>query len=216
MPRARRIGPRLFTTAEAVDGERVYYPMMIPTTSEAQLHREFARLKALDFDFVKLYVRLPFSWAEQGIQFAHSQMGVETASHYLLPAVMLGEDGMSHISATSRTGYAYSRSFTGHSYSDVRTLLHESGMWTITTVLSPTMYVENPTMADDPRYNVAPPWEQARLKAGRDNDLKVDQTDNIKRVQYEEETVSDVVKDRRADSCGDRLAARSARAPLCI
>ena len=187
-------GPRLFTTAEAVDGERVYYPMMIPTTSEAQLHREFERLKTLDFDFVKLYVRLPFNWAEQGIQFAHSQMGVETASHYLLPAVMLGEDGMSHISATSRTGYAYSRSFTGHSYSDVRTLLHESGMWTITTVLSPTMYVENPTMADDPRYNVAPPWELARLKAGRDNDLKVDQTDNVKRVQYEEETVGDVVR----------------------
>jgi Tol biopolymer transport system component len=188
------IGPRLFTTAEAVDGERVYYPMMIPTTSEAQLHREFARLKALDFDFVKLYVRLPFNWAEQGVQFAHSQMGVETASHYLLPAVMLGEDGMSHISATSRTGYAYSRSFVGHSYSDVRTLLSESGMWTITTVLSPTMYVEHPAMADDPRYSVAPPWEQARLKTGRDNDLKVDQTNNIKRVQYEEETVSDVFK----------------------
>ena len=67
-------------------------------------------------------------------------------------------------------------------------------MWTISTVLSPTMYVENPTMADDPRYNVAPPWDQARLIAGRDNDLKVDQTDNVKRVQYEEETVGDVVR----------------------
>jgi Tol biopolymer transport system component len=187
-------GPRLFTTAEAVDGERVYYPMMIPTTSEAQLHREFARIKALDFDFVKLYVRLPFDWAEQGVLFAHSQMGVETASHYLLPAVSLGEDGMSHISATSRTGYAYSRTFVGHSYSDVRTLMGESGMWTITTLLSPTMYVENPTMADDPRYSVAPPWEKARLKAGRDNDLKIDQTNSIKRTRYEEQTVSDVVK----------------------
>ena len=188
------IGPRLFTTAEAIDGERVYYPMMIPTTSEAQLHREFARLKALDFDFVKLYVRLPFGWAEQGVQFAHNEMGVETASHYLLPAVALGEDGMSHISATSRTGYAYSRTFVGHSYSDVRKLMSESGMWTITTLLSPAMYVENPAMADDPRYNVAPPWEQARLKAGRDNDLKVDQTNNVKRTQYEEETVGDVVR----------------------
>jgi Tol biopolymer transport system component len=187
-------GPRLFTTAEAVDGERVYYPMMIPTTSEAQLHREFARLKALDFDFVKLYVRLPFNWAEQGVQFAHSQMGVETASHYLLPAVSLGEDGMSHISATSRTGYAYSRTFVGHSYSDVRTLMRESGMWTITTLLSPTMYVENLPMADDPRYSVAPPWEKARLKASRDNDLKIDQTNSIKRTRYEEQTVSDVVK----------------------
>jgi Tol biopolymer transport system component len=187
-------GPRLFTTAEAVDGERVYYPMMIPTTSEAQLHREFARLKALDFDFVKLYVRLPFNWAEQGVQFAHSQMGVETASHYLLPAVALGEDGMSHISATSRTGYAYSRTFVGHSYSDVRTLMRESGMWTITTLLSQTMYVENSTLADDSRYSIAPPWEETRLKAGRDNDLKVDQTSSINRTKYEEETVSDVVK----------------------
>jgi Tol biopolymer transport system component len=187
-------GPRLFTTAEAVDGERVYYPMMIPTTSEDQLHREFGRLKDLDFDFIKLYVRLPYTWAEQGINFAHSQMGVETASHYLLPAVSLGEDGMSHISATARTGYAYSRSFTGHSYSDVRTLLAESGMWTISTILSPTMYVENPTMADDPRYDVAPPWEQARLKLGRDNTLKTDQTDGLKRVQYEEETIGSVIK----------------------
>jgi hypothetical protein len=35
-------------------------------------------------------------------------------------------------------------------------------------------YVENPAMVDDPRYSIAPPWEQARLKAGRDNDLKVE------------------------------------------
>ncbi|MEO6801821.1 MAG: amidohydrolase family protein [Granulicella sp.] len=188
------VGPRLFNTAEAIDGERVYYPMMIPTTSEAQLHRELERLKDLDFDFVKLYVRLPYNWAEQGSQFAHSQMGVETASHYLLPAVMLGEDGMSHISATSRTGYAYSRTFVGHSYQDVRALVAQSGMWAITTVLSPAMYVDNPTMADDPRYHIAPPWEQARLKAGRDNDLRVDQTNNVNRVHYEEETVSSILK----------------------
>jgi imidazolonepropionase-like amidohydrolase len=49
-------------------------------------------------------------------------------------------------------------------------------------------------MADDPRYSLAPPWEQARLKAGRDNDLKVDQTSSINRTKYEEETVSDVVR----------------------
>jgi Tol biopolymer transport system component len=187
-------GPRLFNTAEAVDGERVYYPMMIPTTSEAQLQRELGRLKALDFDFVKLYVRLPFAWAEQGIQFAHSQMGVETASHYLLPTVALGEDGMSHISATSRTGYAYSRTLVGHSYSDVRTLMRESGMWTITTLLNPAMYTESPDLADDPRYSVAPPWEQARLKADRNNDLKIDRASSLKRVQYEEETVGEVIR----------------------
>src|SRR5215469_3311375 len=121
-------GPRVFNTGEAVDGERVYYPMMIATTSEAQLHREFDRLKALDFDFIKLYVRLPYAWAKEGIDYAHS-IGVETASHYLLPAVALGEDGMSHLSATSRWGWAYSRSLTGRSYGDVQKLLVDSGMW---------------------------------------------------------------------------------------
>jgi hypothetical protein len=71
-----RIGPRLFPTGEAIDGERVYYSMMIPTTSEAQLQRELERLKAFDFDMVKLYVRLPYAWQIEGNQFAHESMGI--------------------------------------------------------------------------------------------------------------------------------------------
>jgi Tol biopolymer transport system component len=187
------VGPRLFTTGEAVDGERVYYPMMIPTTSEAQLHREFNRLKALDFDFVKLYVRLPYAWAEQGIQFAHSQMGVETASHYLLPAVSLGEDGMSHLSATARTGWAYSRSLTGVSYSDVRTLLAQSGMWTISTTFSQAQYAEDPGLATDPRRAISPPWENARLNLALTTAQKTDTTSAFAHLKDEEVTVSAVL-----------------------
>jgi len=184
------VGPRLFPTGEAIDGERVYYSMMIPTTSEAQLYRELGRLRALDFDLVKLYVRLPYSWMVKSNEYAHQQMGVETASHYLLPAVSLGNDGIAHISATSRTGYAYSRSSIGVSYDDVRKLLSESGMFTMTTVLSPALYSEYPTLPDDPRYGVAPLWEQLRLKHARDLSVKEDQKDNLKRVEDEEETVA--------------------------
>jgi Tol biopolymer transport system component/imidazolonepropionase-like amidohydrolase len=183
-------GPRLFPTGEAVDGERVYYSMMIPTTSEAQLDRELNRLKALDFDLVKLYVRLPYAWMVKGNTFAHEQMGVETASHYLLPAVALGNDGMSHISATSRTGYAYSRSFTGASYEDVREMLAQSGMFTISTLLNMTGYSENRTMPEDPRYGIAPPWEQDRLKHNRDTVVHEDQKDNMQRAREEEATVA--------------------------
>ncbi len=183
------VGPRLFATGEAVDGERVYYSMMIPTTSEAQLYRELNRLKALDFDLVKLYVRLPYAWMVKGDEFAHHQMGVETASHYLLPAVALGNDGMSHISATSRTGYAYSRSYTGVSYEDVRKMLSESGMFTITTLLNMSGYSENQAMPEDPRYTVAPPWERARLKHTRDTIVSSDQTDGMDRIKDEEDTV---------------------------
>src|ERR1700677_1026471 len=185
------IGPRLFDTGEAVDGERVYYPMMIPTTSEAQLHREFERLKALDFDFIKLYVRLPYTWAAEGAKFGHEQMGVQSASHYLLPAVDLGEDGMTHISATARTGWAYSRSLTGRSYEDVHKLLVDSGMWTITTTFSQAPYADDPGMATDPRQGIAPPWENKRLRTAVENAQHHDLGPAYQHLKNEEVTVAD-------------------------
>ncbi len=184
------VGPRLFNTGEAVDGERVYYPMMIPTTSEAQLRREFTRLQALDFDLVKLYVRLPYEWAKQGIDFAHREMGVDAASHYLLPAVALGEDGMSHISATARTGWAYSRSITGRSYADVSKLLAESGMWTISTTFSQAPYLNDPGMASDPRQAVAPAWENARLRAGIEGLQRTGRDSALQHLKDEEAVVA--------------------------
>ncbi len=185
------VGPRLFDTGEAVDGERVYYPMMIPTTSEAQLHREFARLKALDFDFVKLYVRLPFTWAAEGAKFGHEQMGVQSAGHYLLPAVDLGEDGMTHISATSRWGWAYSRSLTGRSYEDVHKLLVDSGMWVISTTFSQAPYAEDPGMATDPRQGIPPPWENQRLKTAVSMAQHADLGPAYQHLKDEEVTVAD-------------------------
>jgi len=185
------VGPRLFDTGEAIDGERVYYPMMIPTTSEAQLHREFARLKALDFDFIKLYVRLPYTWAAEGAKFGHDEMGVQSASHYLLPAVDLGEDGMTHISATARTGWAYSRSLTGRSYEDVHKLLVDSGMWTITTTFSQAPYADDPGMATDPRQGIAPPWENKRLKAAVAMAQHEDLGTAYQHLKDEEVTVAD-------------------------
>ena len=184
-------GPRLFNTGEAVDGERVYYPMMIPTTSEAQLQREFERLKALDFDFVKLYVRLPFAWAQKGATFGHEQMGVQSGGHYLLPEVDLGENGMSHISATSRWGWAYSRSLVGRSYEDVHKLLVDSGMWVISTTFSQAPYKDDPGMATDPRQGIAPPWEHARLKAAVAGAESADQTPALQHLKDEEIIVAD-------------------------
>ena len=186
------IGPRLFDTAEAIDGERVYYPMMIPTTSQAQLEREWHRLQDLDFDFMKLYVRLPFSSVASSVKFAHEQMGVQTAGHYLIPEVALGEDGMTHISATSRNGWAYSRSFVGHSYSDAVKLMSQSGMWTISTTFSQAPYADYPNMADDPRQAVSPPWENQRLRLSVANAKKTDETVALEHLKDEESTVADI------------------------
>jgi Tol biopolymer transport system component len=185
-----RVGPRLFPTGEAIDGERVYYSMMIPTTSEEQLNRELERLKAFDFDLVKLYVRLPYAWQIKGSEFAHERMGVDTASHYLLPAVALGNDMMSHISATARTGYAYSRSFTGITYEDVNKMLSESGMATISTTFNQSLYAEDPGMATNGRAKLFPPWERERLIKAVGTALHEDQKYNLLRLQREETTVA--------------------------
>lgn len=186
-----RIGPRLFPTGEAIDGERVFYSMMIPTTSEEQLHRELQRLKAFDFDLVKLYVRLPYAWQMQGSRFAHEQMGVNTASHYLLPAVDLGNDMMSHISATSRTGYAYSRSYTGVTYEDGNKLIAESGMATTSTTFNQALYAEDPGLATNARATLFPPWERERLTKAVDTALHTDQTSYLLRLKREEATVAE-------------------------
>ncbi|HWC72727.1 MAG TPA: hypothetical protein VG454_02245, partial [Gemmatimonadales bacterium] len=85
-----RVGPRYFATGEALDGERVYYNFMRPVTSEQQLQLEFSRAKALDYDMVKTYVRLPHAWQKLAIENAHSALGVFTGGHYMMPQLAEG------------------------------------------------------------------------------------------------------------------------------
>ena len=108
-----RVGPRYFASGEAIDGERVYYNFMRPTTSDAQLDRELSRARALDYDLLKTYVRLPHEMQKKAMQFAHDILGVGTTSHYMLPGMAYGMDGMTHVSATARLGFAYTRSSGG-------------------------------------------------------------------------------------------------------
>ena len=161
-----RTGPRYFATGEAIDGERVYYNFMRPTTSEAQLQLELSRARALDYSLLKTYVRLPHVMQQKAMEFAHQQMGVVTDSHYMLPGMAYGMDGMTHVSATARLGFAYTRSAGGVSYEDVRTLFAKSGMFDIsTTFTSFPLYAEDPQMVEDDRLKkLNPAWDQVVLR----------------------------------------------------
>jgi hypothetical protein len=81
-----------------------------------------------------------------------------------------GMDGMTHLSATARLGFAYTRSLGGVSYQDVRSLLKASGMFVVsTTFQSFPLYADDPGMVDDPRLvALNTPWEQIGLQAKRD------------------------------------------------
>jgi hypothetical protein len=166
-----RVGPRFFASGEAIDGERVYYNFMRPTLTEAQLDLELSRAKALDYDILKTYVRLPHEMQEKAVKFAHDRMGVNTISHYMLPGMGYGMDGMSHVSATARLGFPYTRSGTGVSYEDMRDLFVKSGMFVISTPFSSTpLYAEDPSMVEDQRLLALNPiWEQEPLRGKLDS-----------------------------------------------
>ena len=160
-----RVGPRFFQSGEALDGERVYYNFMRPIMSDAQLDLELSRAQAMEYDLVKTYVRLPHAMQEKAVRVAH-QMGVPAVSHYMMPGMGYGMDGMSHVSATTRTGFAYTRSAGGASYSDMRSLFVASGMFDISTPFSSApLYAEDPAMVEDQRLQTLnTPWDEKTLR----------------------------------------------------
>jgi Tol biopolymer transport system component len=162
-----RLGPRFFASGEAIDGERVYYNFMRSTTSETQLALELSRAKALDYDLLKTYVRLPHALQEKAMQFAHNEIGIPSASHYMLPGIAYGMDGMTHVSATARLGFAYTRSAGLVSYGDMRKLFQVSGMWDISTPFASfPLYAEDPKMVEDSRLRTLnTPWDENVLRA---------------------------------------------------
>jgi Tol biopolymer transport system component/imidazolonepropionase-like amidohydrolase len=128
-----RIGPRVVTTGEPLDGTRIYYPGGVALDGGAMVDSYMTRAQALGFDFVKTYVRLPDLLQKRIIAAAH-QAGMPVTSHEIYPAVAYGADGVEHIRGTSRRGFTPKNSETRHTYHDVIDLLAATGM-TITPTI---------------------------------------------------------------------------------
>jgi Amidohydrolase family len=191
-----RVGPRYFASAELFDGERIFYPTDRSIHSEAQIQREFERAQALDVDNYKTYVRLPHAQQKELMTLAHEKAGEWVASHYGLPGLLYGMDGMSHVSATSRWGYAYTRSGAGVTYGDIRTLFPAAGMWDISTAFaSIAMYAEDPKIATDPRLAALDaPWAQKAMLQTSHRAMKTDQSVTAQSLMREDETVASLYK----------------------
>ncbi len=156
-----RIGPRFYATGEPIDGSRVYYNFMRPTDSDEQVARELTRAEALDYDFLKTYVRLPAARMKTVIDEAH-RLGLRSSSHYLSPGALVGQDGTTHLAATQRLGFARTITATGNSYADVPALYGE-GKRTVTTTLFTTDFLSADEVAADPRMPLLPSWKRTAL-----------------------------------------------------
>jgi Tol biopolymer transport system component len=188
----QRVGPRYFATGEAIDGERVFYNFMRPTDgTDEQFERELSRAEALDYDMVKTYVRLRHEDSVRITLEAHERLKVWTGAHYMLPGMAYGQDAMTHVSATTRTGFAYTRSSAGISYEDMRSVFKNTDSFDISTTFNSTLYAQDPTMVEDARLKTLnTPWDQAGLVGKRDAAVSTDQTVPRDSLQKEEDTVA--------------------------
>jgi len=190
-----RIGPRLFATGEAIDGERLFYNFMRPTTNDQALEFQLTRARELDYDMVKTYVRLPHELQALVAQRVHEEMGVWTSSHYMMPGAANGMDGMSHVSATTRLGFPYTRSGGGVSYQDMIDIFVMSGMHDTSTTFNEVLLREDPGFVNDVRLQTLyPPWEYAALLVKLQGILDSDPTVALDSLEKEEATVRRILR----------------------
>ncbi|MFT2091016.1 amidohydrolase family protein [Paraglaciecola sp. 2405UD69-4] len=159
-----RVGPRIFTTGHLMEWQRVYYKMGIAIAGPAHLEKELKRAKALKYDLLKSYVRLPDEQQKRVVEFAHTEMGVPVTTHEIFPAAKFGVDRVEHLGATSRRGYS-PKHIGGRAYED--------GLAMMNKVVTPTIFgslsmlaKKKPEIINDPRLALYPDWINARLKSG--------------------------------------------------
>lgn len=164
-------GPRLLSTGELLDGARVAYSMGRAHRTHEGLRRSLARAAALDWDFVKTYVRAPGWVMKEAADFAHDRLGVRSGSHLCTPGVQLGQDLTTHLQATQRLEFGHATSATGRAYQDVEEIYARAGFHLVATPFTAQPLLgADPALADDPRVTtLMPPWDTAlvRQQAGQ-------------------------------------------------
>ncbi|MBZ4321429.1 amidohydrolase family protein [Streptomyces huiliensis] len=154
-------GPRLLTCGELLDGGRVAYSMGRAHRTREGLRRSLSRAAALDWDFVKTYVRAPGWVIEEAARHAHEVLGVRTGSHLCTPGVQLGQDLTTHLQATQRLEFGHATSASGRAYEDVREIYTRTNFHMIATIFTSVPLIgEQPGLAEDPRVTrLMPPWD---------------------------------------------------------
>ncbi|MFG3281461.1 amidohydrolase family protein [Streptomyces sp. NPDC048111] len=161
-------GPRLLATGELLDGARVAYSMGRAHRTGAGLARSLERAAALDWDFVKTYVRAPSWLMREAARFAHERLGVRCGSHLISPGVEVGQDLTTHLLATQRAEFGHATTVGGRAYEDVVEIYTARGVnfaLIATPFTAAPLLGADPALADDPRVTtVMPPWDSAAVR----------------------------------------------------
>ncbi|MEU7725599.1 amidohydrolase family protein [Streptomyces sp. NPDC040724] len=159
--------PRLLAGGELLDGSRVAYSMGRAHRTRAGFARSLARAEALDWDFVKTYVRAPYELMAEAARFAHDRLGVLAGSHLCAPGIQGGQDLTTHLVATERAEYGHGATPRGHSYQDTVEVYARGGFDLVATPFTALPLLgADPALAADPRVTaLMPPWDVEAVRA---------------------------------------------------
>jgi Tol biopolymer transport system component/cytosine/adenosine deaminase-related metal-dependent hydrolase len=163
-----RVGPRVFSTGYLLEYRRVYYRMGIALSSPAQLEMELQRAKALRYDLLKSYVRLPDPQQKRVVEFAHG-LGIPVTTHEIYPASAVGVDATEHFASTSRRGYSMKQGPLNRAYEDFYLLIGRSGRVFDATLGeddygTSKLFADDPALKDDPRFKLSPAFLQKQVE----------------------------------------------------
>ncbi|MFD8983909.1 amidohydrolase family protein [Streptomyces sp. NPDC059564] len=163
----RLTAPRLLAGGELLDGSRVAYSMGRAHRTHEGLARSLARAQALDWDFVKTYVRAPYAFMEQAARFAHERLGVLAGSHLCAQGIQSGQDLTTHLVATERAEQGHGATPAGHTYEDTVALYTHGGFDLVATPFTALPLIgADPALAADPRVTaLMPPWDVSAVRA---------------------------------------------------
>ncbi|WP_445270219.1 amidohydrolase family protein [Streptomyces sp. DSM 41634] len=159
--------PRMLAGGELLDGSRVAYSMGRAHRTRAGFARSLARAEALDWDFVKTYVRAPYELMAEAARFAHDRLGVLAGSHLCAPGIQAGQDLTTHLVATERAEYGHGATPRGHTYQDTVEVYARCGFDLIATPFTALPLLgADPALAADPRVTaLMPPWDVEAVRA---------------------------------------------------
>ncbi|WP_192805136.1 amidohydrolase family protein [Noviherbaspirillum aerium] len=150
-------GPRLFISPPLWEGNRLFYNFARTLRTPEIADMEIAKAKAMDTDYMKSYVRAPIPIMTRIAQ-AGLDLGVPTGTHMLSPGAATGLGGTTHLSATQRMGYGWSKSVGGFTYQDAVDMHAKTDFRLVDTLFSSmTLVGDDPTLLTGERFSLLVP-----------------------------------------------------------
>jgi len=152
------LGPRLFVSPPLWEGNRLFYSFARTLRTPAIAELEIAKAKRFDADYLKSYVRAPIPVMERIAQGA-LDLRVPSGTHMVQPGAATGLGGTTHLSATQRMGYGWSKSFArAITYQDAADIYGKGDFRLIDTLFSSSALAGlDPGIVTDPRFVLVPP-----------------------------------------------------------